>query len=284
MILKLVVLVLIFLYANFFLGSLPLPPTPSRPFYENGTGLSKFAQFNDVSQQLAVTGKETSLTVAIAVLVLLYVLWVVVNRNNSFRPSAFRRVLGFLFLFFVALVAADYSRELSTESPLDYAQARIEWITRGGSNAYPQWATDTLYSAIQSGSPSDLDRALDAVVAPAYGKIPASPALSETCRTAYRSIFARNPRVATPPSGTAEYGVACEILKAAVPKLASGLAAFSDPRDCLGGAGIKILHALDVHRLSCGLKHVPDAMLSPAVVCPSFVAVIGSRAFDFCKE
>ena len=70
--LKILVILLSFLYATFFLGSIPLPPAPGRPFTAENLGASQLAIFDSTSRMLATTGRGSPALVVFGILIGLF--------------------------------------------------------------------------------------------------------------------------------------------------------------------------------------------------------------------
>ena len=140
--------VLCFLYATFFLGSIPLPPGPGRPFGEDATGASRFAVYDDISRRLSEWGAQSSFLIALGILVLLFAIWMLFRNAESGVRRTRVPIASFLFLLGTAFVAADYSRETKAPDFAGYGAARMEWVrSRSKSSTYPKWPTVELKTA-----------------------------------------------------------------------------------------------------------------------------------------
>ena len=269
--LKILVILLSFLYATFFLGSIPLPPAPGRPFTAENLGASQLAIFDSTSRMLATTGRGSPALVVFGILIGLFFVWIVANRPH---PGEVKRkglpIRSFVMILLIAFVAADYSRETSVKNPGDYAKARFDWISNGGKLGYPRWPTVVLKNALASGMPSEIDSALDGVLTPAFGKIPAYPGISAACKTVFRDYIHTSD------------GFACRLLAGVIPKL--GNADVRDPKDCLYGPAVKVLHALDRQGISCALNRIPGLNSPPSIFCPKFSEAFGTQSFAFCLD
>lgn len=269
------------LYAIFFLGSVPLPPAPGRLSLEESTGASRYPEASLLTEALASAGKATSGYLVLALLVLLFALFVrVMRKPNAIQRTLLYRAIQFSLLLTIGFVAADYSRELAVTNLEEYAKARIDWIKDGAKMGYPRWTSVYLKKALISRDAAELDGAFEAVAIPALGKIPAYPALSAACKRVYRDRIEGSSGLSADRPGDPNSPFACRLLEFAASRL--GRDDFSDPNQCYAGPLIKVLYALELQGFSCRLESLPN---KPAAkdVCPKFLELVGTDHFQFCK-
>ncbi len=283
-----VIWVLCFLYATFFLGSFPLPPVPGRPFSEENLGVSRFAAYDGISRTLSKWGNESSFILAVGLLLVIFAIWMLFRHSSTLylKHGGFP-IFSFLFILASAFIVADFSREVGVSSIESYASARSNWILHGKKLTYPKWPTEELKTALHTRVPADIASALDSVVGPEFGKIPPYDKVYEGCRPAYEAMIAEAGPVPAARAGESysdsvlsTYGFACRLMEEVISRF--GKADVRNPAECFYGPAVKIIHALDRQKLRCGvasLRGENDA----TVICKGFGDHFGTTSFSFCK-